>query len=60
MREGASLMVDATRGGKPGLISRDAHFRIKFPSKNTVVATGCPLTAFWVTCGIAVPFPTWC
>ena len=40
MREGAALMVYATPDGKRGLISRDARLSIKFPSKNTVVATG--------------------
>ena len=50
----------ALTDGKRGLTSLEAGIRIELPFEIAAVATGCPLTAFRVTCGIAVPFPTWC
>ena len=34
--------------------------RVGLPSTNLCAATGCPLSAFRVVSGAAIPFPSWC
>ena len=49
----ADGLCDTRRQARLDVLAR--WYRIEFPSKKTAVATGCPLSAFRVMCGIAIP-----